>query len=217
MKRPSIALAPEGVPYIFMFAFAGIVFALLRWPFLAVLGLAATIFSLHFFRDPERVPPHDEDVAVAPADGKVVKVGQAEDPITREPRTVICIFMNVFDVHVNRAPAAGTVTRIEYIPGAFLNASLDKASEDNERCMLRIEDGERSWTVVQIAGLVARRIVTWADTGDALTRGLRFGMIKFGSRVDVYLPHDYEPCVAEGERTVAGQTALARPKRGKGV
>lgn len=212
MKKPHAQLCPEGLPYIGVFAFATLVFALLEWGFLAFCGLVVTVLAVNFFRDPERVPPHDSEVAVAPADGKVIRVGQAEDPITREPRTVICIFMNVFDVHVNRAPAPGAVTRIEYLPGAFFNASLDKASQDNERCMLRLEDGERSWTVVQIAGLLARRIVTWADEGDTLTRGQRFGMIKFGSRVDVYLPHDYEPCIAEGERTVAGQTPLARPR-----
>lgn len=213
MKRQHAQLCPEGYKYIGLFAFAALLFALLHWGWLALSGLALTVLAVNFFRDPERVPPHDPTLAVAPADGKVVRVGEAMDPLTRESRTVVCIFMNVFDVHVNRAPLEGTVTRIEYIPGLFFNASLDKASEDNERCLYRIEDGERSWTLVQIAGLLARRIVPWADEGDALTRGQRFGMIKFGSRVDVYLPHDYEPCVAVGEKTLAGQTALARPRR----
>ncbi len=213
MKRPHAQLCPEGYKYIGLFAFAAFLAALLDHSVLALLGLVLTALAVNFFRDPERVPPHDPALAVAPADGKVVRVGEALDPLTRETRTVVCIFMNVFDVHVNRAPLSGTVTRIEYVPGKFFNASLDKASEDNERCLYRVEDGERSFTVVQIAGLLARRIVPWAESGDALTRGQRFGMIKFGSRVDVFLPHDYEPCVAVGERTLAGQTALARPRR----
>lgn len=213
MRKSTAQLCPEGYKYIGLFAFAALLFALLGWSFLALLGLGFTVLALNFFRDPVRVAPHDRSLAVAPADGKVVRVGEALDPLTRETRTVVCIFMNVFDVHVNRAPLDGTVTRIEYVPGLFFNASLDKASEDNERCLYRIEDGERSLTLVQIAGLLARRIVPWAEEGDALTRGQRLGMIKFGSRVDVYLPHDYEPCVAVGERTLAGQTALARPRR----
>ncbi len=158
MRRQHAQLCPEGYKYIGLFAFATLLFALLKWPFFALLGLVLTALAVNFFRDPVRVAPHDKALAVAPADGKVVRVGEALDPLTREARTVVCIFMNVFDVHVNRTPLEGTVTRIEYVPGLFFNASLDKASEDNERCLYRIEDGERSWTVVQIAGLLARRI-----------------------------------------------------------
>ncbi len=170
-----------------------------------------TWFCCHFFRDPERVVPTAPGLAVSPADGKVVRVQTMPDPFTGQPRTTVCIFMNVFSVHVNRAPVAGTVTDIAYHPGKFLNAAWDKASTDNERCAYRMtgEDGS-AWTFVQIAGLIARRIVCRTDEGDALARGERFGMIRFGSRVDLYLPDDYSPSVNVGEQVFAGQTVVAR-------
>jgi phosphatidylserine decarboxylase len=214
MHKPSIGLSLEGMPFIFLTAVATLTFAILDCWFMATLLLVVLFLVLNFFRDPERVVPQEPGVAVSPADGKVVKVQAMRDPLTGEERTAICVFMNVFNVHVNRMPVAGRVGRISYFGGKFLNASLDKASEDNERNALLIEDeGGRTWTVVQIAGLIARRIICWAEEGDSLVRGQRFGLIKFGSRVDLYLPSDYESVVRVGEKVFAGQSVLARKKR----
>jgi phosphatidylserine decarboxylase len=181
----------------------------LFWP-----GLAFTLFCLYFFRDPERVPPARPGLVLAPADGKVVLVGPAVPPpelgLGPDPRPRIAIFLSVLDVHVNRMPAEGTVTRIAYRHGLFLNASLDKASEENERnaLALRLPDG-RDMAVVQIAGLVARRIVCEAREGDAVQAGDRFGIIRFGSRTDVYLPPGVKPLVAIGQTMIGGETVLA--------
>ena len=210
MHQPSPQLAPEGLPYIAFSAFLTLVLALLGYAIPAVVLLVVTALTLNFFRDPERVAPEDPAALVSPADGRVVKVGVAPDPFTGEPRKVVCVFMNVFNVHVNRCPAAARVERIRYVPGKFVNASLDKASTDNERCLLHVKDADgRTFTVVQIAGLIARRIVCRAEPGDELARGQRFGLIKFGSRVDLYLPEDYRLLVSVGDRTIAGETALA--------
>jgi phosphatidylserine decarboxylase len=210
MRKPTAAVCREGLPIIFGGAFVTLVFAVLGWVFLTILGLAFTLLSLNFFRDPERVTPRDPDVAVSPADGRVVKVGRAKDPFTGWEMTVVCVFMNVFNVHVNRMPVSGTVRGIRYWPGKFINASLDKASEGNERNGLQIVDSlGKSWTVVQIAGLVARRIVCWAQEGDEIPVGERFGLIKFGSRVDVYLPPEYKPTITVGQKVLAGQTIIA--------
>jgi len=211
MRTPALGLALEGLPITLLVAFATLVAALLglKWP--ALIGLGATAFCLHFFRDPERVTPLEPGLAVSPADGKIIQVGPAPDPLDGELRTRICVFMNVFSVHVNRAPVAGQVTSISYHPGLFFNASLDKASADNERLALRILDPEgQPWTAIQIAGLIARRIVCRAEVGDTLERGQRFGLIKFGSRVDLYLPEGYAPAVKTGDSVFAGQTVLAR-------
>jgi phosphatidylserine decarboxylase len=211
MRTPTIGLALEGVPILFLASLATLVFGLLGLKWLALVGLAFTGFSLHFFRDPERVTPPESGLAVSPADGAIVQVGPAEDPLDGVQRTRICVFMNVFNVHVNRAPVAGQVAAIRYWPGLFFNASLDKASTDNERLALRIVDNEgQPWTAVQIAGLIARRIVCRAEIGDALERGQRFGLIKFGSRVDLYLPEGYASAVNVGDKVFAGQTVLAR-------
>ncbi|MBZ4684857.1 MAG: phosphatidylserine decarboxylase [Desulfomicrobiaceae bacterium] len=213
MRKPCCGLAPEGMPFLFLATLATVVFALAGWVVLSLVGLGVVAFILNFFRDPERVVPQEKGVVVAPADGRVVRVAPMPDPVHGTPRMAVCIFMNVFNVHVNRTPVAGVVRQMRYIPGKFFNASLDKASTDNERCImdLEAEDGSR-FTVVQIAGLIARRIVDWVRPGDALPRGVRFGMIRFGSRVDLYLPLDYEPSIQEGERTVAGQTVVARKR-----
>ncbi|GFK92620.1 Phosphatidylserine decarboxylase proenzyme [Fundidesulfovibrio magnetotacticus] len=211
MRKPSVSLTPEGWPSILLAGSATLVFALLGWAVPAVLGLAVLALLLNFFRDPERFVPADPGVAVAPADGRVIKVTRAADPLSGEERTVVCIFMNVFNVHVNRACVAGRVSAMRYWEGKFINASFDKASEDNERLGVQLADesGDR-WTMVQIAGLIARRIIPWAETGDHLKRGQRYGMIKFGSRVDVYLPEGWEPAVEKGARTAAGQTVIAK-------
>ena len=211
MYKPICGLARDGLPIIGVFALATLVFALLRWPCLATISLLATFFSLNFFRDPDRTAPTENGIAVSPADGVVCKLGEAADPITGEMRQVVCVFMNVFNVHVNRSPITGVVSEVRYIPGKFFNASLDKASTDNERNVIVVTDAEGArFTVVQIAGLIARRIVCPAKAGDTLSRGERYGMIKFGSRLDVYLPHGYHPAVAMGQKTMAGVTVLAK-------
>jgi len=211
MRTPSISLTPEGWPSIILATVATLTFALLHWVVLTVLGLIAVALLINFFRDPERFVPAEPGLAVAPADGKVIKVGSAIDPMSGETRTVVCIFMNVFNVHVNRACVAGKVEAMRYWEGKFINASFDKASEDNERLAVQVTDEDKlRWTMVQIAGLVARRIIPWAEKGDRVRRGQRYGMIKFGSRVDVYLPEGYQPAVVVGNRTTAGQTVIAR-------
>lgn len=210
MRKPSYGITPEGAPSIGLSALAALVFALLGYCIPATLFLLLCFFCCNFFRDPERVVPVKPGLAVSPADGKVVKVTSMPDPFTGEPRLCICVFMNVFNVHVNRSPVEGRVADIAYHPGKFLNASLDKASSDNERCAYALEDADgKRWTMVQIAGLVARRIVCRVDIGDGLRRGERFGMIKFGSRVDLYLPDGYEPKVRVGQKVLAGQSVLA--------
>ncbi len=209
--RPAVCfVTPEGYPSIFLTALAALVFALLGWPVPALAFLLLCWFCVNFFRDPERVVPEGGD-AVSPADGKVVKIEERPDPLDGERKTCVCIFMNVFNVHVNRAPQKGRIESIRYHAGKFLNASLDKASEDNERCAYRLveEDGS-AWTFVQIAGLVARRIVCRAERGDLLEKGQRFGMIRFGSRVDLYLPDGYSPAVHCGDKVLAGQSVVAR-------
>jgi len=214
MILPKTQIRPEGLNAIIMAVLATIVFAMLGWGFLSLIGLVLTGLVLNFFRDPERVIPDDPDAVVAPADGKVVKTGSMTDPLTGENRLVICIFMNVFNVHVNRMPVSGKIKAIKYFPGKFINASLDKASSDNERCAWLIRDEQDlDWTMVQIAGLVARRIVCLGEKGDVLRRGDRYGLIKFGSRVDLYLPSGYEITLNEGEKTIAGQTIIARKSK----
>jgi len=213
--RPSI-LVPvhrEGWPFVAGFAVVALLLALL-WSPLGWLGLLATLWCAYFFRDPPRVVPDRPGLVVSPADGVVQLVEPAVPPAELDlgtlPRPRVSIFMDVFDVHVNRAPLAGTVRRIAHRPGKFLNASLDKASSENERLGLRLAlDDGRDLGVVQIAGLVARRIRCWVGEGDRLAAGERFGMIRFGSRVDVYLPAGVAPLVVEGQRSVAGETVLA--------
>lgn len=213
MRKPSIGITPEGAPAIGLCVFFTLVLAILDCVTGAAIGLALTFFCVNFFRDPERVVPRQPGVAVSPADGKVIKVGLALDPFTGKKRKVVCIFMNVFNVHVNRMPVEGAIEQIMYHPGKFVNASFDKASEDNERCSYTVRDVDGGeWSMVQIAGLVARRIVSRVDEGDSLGRGERFGMIKFGSRVDLYLPDAYDVSVTIGEKVLAGQTILARRK-----
>jgi phosphatidylserine decarboxylase len=200
-----------GLPIIAFTAFATLIFTLMGcWP-MGLIGLIATFFVLYFFRDPERVVPQDEDVAVSPADGKVIEVDRQPDPISGEQRQRVCVFMNIFNVHVNRLPVAGEVSHLDYHPGKNFKASLDKASSDNERNIIRIQDQRHlGWTCVQIAGLLARRIVCFAEVGDRMSRGQRFGLIKFGSRLDLYLPQGYESSVTKGTAVFAGQTVVAR-------
>ena len=214
MRKANIGVAPEGLPFLFLLALTTLTFAALRcWP-LALLFLVFMWFAGHFFRDPERVVPTEADAAVSPADGRIVRVEPKADPITGEVRPCISIFMNVVNVHVNRMPVAGKIEAIRYFPGAFFNAALDKASTDNERCAYLVRDEEdRPWVMVQVAGLVARRIVCRVEEGDSLARGERYGMIRFGSRVDLYLPPDYSAVVTNGDVVTAGESILARKFR----
>jgi len=170
----------------------------------------ATLFVLQFFRDPAREVPDEPRAVVSPADGRIVMVGRAQDPYLKREALKISVFMNVFNVHSNRAPVDGAVKERWYHPGAFVNAALDKASLENERNALWLRTaGGADVTCVQIAGLIARRILCYVDAGAELVRGQRFGFIRFGSRVDVYLPLDAEPKAAIGDKVYAAQTVLA--------
>ena len=184
------------------------------WPPLAWIAVLATAYVAYFFRDPPRVTPLREGLIVSPADGRISAIERVRPPaelgLGDEPRLRVSIFLSVFDVHINRAPVAGRITRSVYVPGSFLNAALDKASEENERRALVIATaGGADIGVVQIAGLIARRIVTFAKEGDSVGIGERFGLIRFGSRVDVYLPPGHAALVAVGQRAVGGETVLA--------
>jgi phosphatidylserine decarboxylase len=205
---------PAGRPFLIGGAVVAVVGGLLLGGWAFWLGALFALFCLFFFRDPARVPPGRPGLVLAPADGKVVSVAPAPPPpelgLGPTPRWRVGIFLSVFDVHVNRVPADGVVTRIAYRHGAFLNASLDKASEDNERnaIAIRLPDG-RDLAVVQIAGLIARRILCDLREGDMVQAGERFGIIRFGSRTDVYLPEGVRPLVAEGQTMIGGETVIA--------
>lgn len=212
IRRLFVPIHKEGYPFIAI----GAVLAVVLGQWSSVLFWICTVLTLwvcYFFRDPERVTPLRDGLVVSPADGRVSLVTTAVPPaelaLSSEPMQRISIFMNVFDCHVNRSPVAGRIKRIVYTPGLFLNAELDKASEDNERNALVIETGGIEIGVVQIAGLVARRIVGFLREGDAVGAGERFGLIRFGSRVDVYLPVTAQVLVGVGQLAVAGETVLA--------
>ena len=182
--------------------------------FLGTLGILLTIWVYYFFRDPERIIIEDDNYLVSPADGEVIKVEEVDGPkevgLENQKFKKISIFMNVFDCHVNRTPCSGTVEEILYKPGKFLNASFDKASEDNERNYYKIKDNVgNNIIVVQIAGLIARRIVCETNNGQTLSQGERIGMIRFGSRADVYY-ENYDPLVKVGQKTISGETLLAK-------
>lgn len=212
----SIVVKPihkEGYKFIGVFAaITLLLFAI--WQPLGWVGLGLTVWCYYFFRDPVRYTPMREGLMVSPADGVVSLIEPAVPPaelgLGDQPLLRVSVFMNVFDCHVNRAPIAGRITKIAYRPGKFLNASMDKASDDNERNSMAIEmaDG-RKIAVVQIAGLVARRILCEVAEGDVLATGARFGMIRFGSRVDVYLPEGVQPLVAIGQKMVSAETVIA--------
>lgn len=169
-----------------------------------------TLFVLQFFRDPARVPPTDADAVIAPADGRIVAVEKTIDPYLEREALKISVFMNVFNVHSNRSPVDGAIKGRWYNPGSFLNAALDKASTENERNAIWVRTDRGDVTFVQIAGLVARRILCYVNTGDMLARGQRYGFIRFGSRVDVYLPLHAKPEVSIGQKVKASRTILAR-------
>ena len=203
----------EGYRFVAIFAAVTAVLFYLAEP-LGWIGVCLTVWCYYFFRDPPRVTPLRDGLMISPADGVVSMIGPAVPPqelgLGPAAMTRISVFMNVFNCHVNRLPISGTITKVAYRPGKFLNASLDKASVDNERNALavRLPDG-RDYAVVQIAGLVARRIVCDVKAGQALRTGERFGMIRFGSRLDIYLPAGVQPQIALGQSTLAGETVLA--------
>jgi phosphatidylserine decarboxylase len=212
VRRQIVPIHPEGYVFIAAFAIGSLVLHWV-WPPLGWIGALATLWCAYFFRDPPRVTPEGEGLVVAPADGYVCSIGAFAPPpelgLGAAPMQRISIFMSVFDCHVNRTPIAGRIAKIAYKPGLFVNADLDKASEDNERNGFVIETGRGVFGVVQIAGLIARRIVSFSREGDAVMVGQRIGLIRFGSRVDVYMPDGARPLVALGTKTIAGETPIA--------
>lgn len=207
----------EGYPFIGIFALASLILFWI-WSPLGWIGTGLTVWCVLFFRDPVRVTPIREGLVIAPADGRVSKIIHAVPPkelnLGERQLPRVSIFMSVFNCHVNRSPVSGRIERIVYKAGAFINAELDKASEDNERNSFVIASGGARFIVVQIAGLVARRIVCSQREGASVAAGERLGMIRFGSRVDVYLPEGTRPLVAEGQSAVAGETVIADLKSG---
>ena len=212
VRRLIVPIHKEGYPFIAIGVVAMLVLGSLYRPFGWVAALI-TIWICYFFRDPARITPQREGLVISPADGRVSMIATAIPPPELElpavPMTRVSVFMNVFDCHVNRSPVAGKLVKMVYTPGLFLNAELDKASDDNERNALVIESGGSQIIVVQIAGLIARRIVPFVKEGQELFTGERFGLIRFGSRVDVYLPEGVVPLVSEGQTAIAGETVLA--------
>lgn len=211
-KSRHIPFAREGIPYVMAPAFVALITAILGHAFPAWLFLLITLFIGHFFRDPERVAPTSDDAVVAPADGKVVAIEKVpEGRFLKQPCLRISIFLSVFDVHVNRIPYSGVIRGAYYQKGKYLAANLARAGRENEQSWLWIKtDGEQDIVVSQIAGLIARRIVCWPTMGDRVLRAERFGMIRFGSRTDLYVPVDSELLVTKGERVFGGETVLCR-------
>ncbi len=208
-----VPIHKAGWPFVAIFAIVTAILALFS-SFLGVVGLVLTLWCIYFFRDPARVTPLREGLIISPADGLVQKIADIVPPaelgLGTEPLTRISIFLNLFNVHVNRAPIEGTVTNLHYIPGKFLNASLDKASEENERNLITITTpNDVKIGVIQIAGLVARRILCDLVPDQSVRTGEKFGIIRFGSRADIYLPKGVNPLVIEGQLAVGGETVLA--------
>ena len=209
MKHDSI-IAQEGYPFIIFSLVITVFISFFGIFWLIILMLAITFFVVWFFRNPERYFQDEEKLVISPADGKVIKIDNVEITGTIDGKyKKISIFMNVFNVHVNRAPYSGKIEAINYHEGKFLSANLDKASVDNERneVMIRTEDGRALWAV-QIAGLIARRIVFWFNVGSTVEKGDRFGLIRFGSRVDLYLPEDSKITVKLGDKVKSGETPI---------
>ncbi|MGD0634589.1 MAG: phosphatidylserine decarboxylase [Beijerinckiaceae bacterium] len=212
IRRQIVPVHPEG--YVFIAIFAAVAIGLdFLWQPLGWIGAILTVWCVYFFRDPPRQTPLGDDIVVSPADGIVSSIGFFVPPpelgLGAYPLQRISVFMSVFDCHVNRMPVAGRIAKIAYKPGLFLNADLDKASEDNERNSLVIEAERGRFGVVQIAGLIARRIVCFTSVDAVLGAGERFGLIRFGSRVDVYFPAGARPLVGLGSKAIAGETVLA--------
>ena len=213
LKDILVPINRAGYPFIAIFA-AAMLLLYVWWAPLGFVGLVLTAWCIYFFRDPERITPTDENLVISPADGVVQSIIKAPPPpeldMGDKPLTRVAVFMNVFNVHVNRVPVNGVISGKHYRPGKFFNASLDKASEFNERMSLKVKmKDDREIGFVQIAGLVARRIICDVDEGRAMRAGERFGLIRFGSRVDIYLPEGTVPAVIEGQIAIAGETVLA--------
>lgn len=212
IRNTFVPIHREGYPFIAGFFVVSLILGWL-WNPLFWVGMVLTIWCIYFYRDPERVTPLDDRLVISPADGKISAVGPTVPPaelgLGDEPRLRISVFMNVFSVHINRAPVRGEIEKIEHKPGKFLNADLDKASTENERNSVLIDSPHGKVGVVQVAGLVARRILCWSKEDEVLSVGERFGLIRFGSRVDVYLPEGAVARVAAGQTAVAGETILA--------
>lgn len=213
-KVHHIPVAREGIPYILMAAFVTLVFAVLGWGLLALPALAVTLLIGHFFRDPHRIFNAGRTDVLSPADGKVIAIERTESaPLTGGSCIKLSIFMSVFDVHVNRIPISGVVEDIRYRKGNFLAANLARASGENEQSSVRIHtDDGRDVVMTQVAGLIARRIVCWPTVGDRVEQGERFGMIRFGSRMDVFVPLEAEVLVSLGMHVYGGETVLCRLK-----
>ena len=211
---PHPIIAQEGIPYVIVLLTAS-VFGAVWFGWWSLPLWIVTLFVLQFFRDPPRVIPQGEGLVLCPADGRVIVVGEVGDPYRGGARSLkVSIFMNVFNVHSQRAPVDGVIKRVTYSKGLFVNAAFDKASSDNERnaLVIRLDDG-REITCVQVAGLIARRILCYVNAGERLARGQRYGFIRFGSRVDVYLPPGSVPKVAIGDKVSASSTVLAQLPR----
>ncbi|MEI3853281.1 MULTISPECIES: phosphatidylserine decarboxylase [Ensifer] len=219
IRNTLVPVHKEGYRFVAIFFVVSLVLGFL-WEPLMWIGFVLTAWCAYFFRDPERMTPIDDDLVISPADGRVSSIATVMPPeelnLGSEPMLRISVFMNVFNCHVNRAPMAGTITRVAYRAGQFVNAELDKASHENERNGLVIETKHGAIGVVQIAGLVARRILCWKYENGSLDAGERFGLIRFGSRLDVFLPAGAEPRVSVGQTAVAGETVLAEFGSAKG-
>jgi phosphatidylserine decarboxylase len=219
VRNTLVPVHKEGYPFIAGFFVVSLVLGFL-WEPLMWIGFILTAWCAYFFRDPERMTPLDDDLVISPADGRVSSIAMMTPPeelgLGTVPMLRITVFMNVFNCHVNRAPMRGKISRIAYRAGKFVNAELDKASHENERNGLVIETTHGDIGVVQIAGLVARRIICWSAPNDTLQAGERFGLIRFGSRLDVFLPEGAEPRVSLGQTAIAGETVLAEFCSAKG-
>jgi phosphatidylserine decarboxylase len=212
ISKQVVPIHPAGYPFIIIFAVGSLILHWI-WPPLGWIGALLTVWCAYFFRDPPRVTPLREGLVVSPADGYVCSVGRFVPPpeleLGDEPMQRVSVFMSVFDCHVNRAPVSGRITRIAYKPGIFVNADLDKASEDNERNGFVFDTPDGRFGAVQIAGLIARRIISFSREGENVSVGERIGLIRFGSRVDVYMPDSAVPLVGLGSKAIAGETILA--------
>ena len=209
MRNENTPIAVEGYPFIVLAGFVTMFFALLSWKILAVIAFILTLFITYFFRNPERTLPEDENAVVAPADGVIIFLGPSSEEHVMAEMTKISIFMSVFNVHINRAPISGLIVETFYNRGKFMDVRDERATFENERSGLVLENARGTRiVVVQVAGLIARRIICYLQKGDQAIRGTRYGLIRFGSRLDVYIPTNSDLRVKMGDKTVAGETIL---------